>query len=130
MFSLIKSTRVLRSLIYVGLFLLLTASASGQVFTTVAHGNWNNPATWAGGLVPNTDEVAAGVVINVNHTVFYDRGTPIKNRGVFRVQRVLPATAAKLTLPTNINVENLSGGSFHIILATFLQCRFVPCNNG
>lgn len=87
-------------------------------------------STWAGGNIPTQAEFADTVTININHAVNYDRGTPLKNRGVFRVERLPGGSPVRLDIPTNINFDNLTGAELYIINATFVQCRFVGCNNG
>jgi hypothetical protein len=112
------------------LTVLLSVGAYGQTYTTIADGNWSAAATWLGGSVPPTaSDIPATAVINIRHSVAYNTGNPIKNRGVIRIEPIIGTTAI-LTVPTGINVENYSTGSFYILNATYRQCRFTPCNNG
>src|SRR5688572_9049565 len=44
---------------------------SAATFTTIADGNWSNPATWQGGLVPGST-IAAADTVNIFHVVTYN----------------------------------------------------------
>src|SRR5688572_10226293 len=114
------------------LFLLavLAMGANAQTYTTIADGNWNSGSPGSGGSVPPTSsDIPATAVINIRHTVAYNTGNPLKNRGVIRIEPIV-GTTAQLTVPTGINIENLSSGQFFIVSASLTQCRFTACNNG
>lgn len=109
---------------------VVSAFAHTATFTTVADGDWTNPATWDASGVPGTaSTIPSNHTINIRHTVNYNTGNPLKNNGTIRIQPVL-GTTATLNFPTNINVENLSTGKFFVINGAFLQCRFVNCDDG
>ena len=102
-----------------------TATA-GSVFRTVQDGNWSSPATWAGGLVPQTgSDISSNTTITINHVVNYNTGNPIKNRGTIRIQTPLDGGRAQLNVPTNINFENYASGKVYITNAAYTQYRFV-----
>lgn len=113
------------------LFVLVFAgSLFGQTYTTIANGNWSSPATWQGGSVPPTAvDLPVGATINVRHTVAYDTGNNLRNRGEIRIQPVA-GTTATLNVPSGITIETFTGGRFYIINASLIQCRFAPCNDG
>lgn len=115
------------------LFVLLFVNAAYSVtYNTIADGNWNSASTWdAAGIPPTASNIPASDTINIRHTVTYNTGNPIKNDGTIRIQSMVNTMAA-LLVPTNINVENFapSPRGFYVIGGAFLQCRFVPCNDG
>lgn len=120
------------SLVSLFLILFCAVTSYGITYTTVQNGNWNSASTWdANGVPPTSSDIPSGDVINIRHTVAYNTGNPIKNRGTIRIQPVGGSTAI-LNVPTNINVENFAASpqGFYIINGSFLQCRFVPCNDG
>ncbi|MGI8893023.1 MAG: T9SS type A sorting domain-containing protein [Bacteroidia bacterium] len=84
---------------YVLVFLFSTYSAIGNTFTTIANGNWQNSSTWAGGLIPNPENIQ-NHVININHNV------TVTNNNV------------KLVINARLNINNsefiISNGNFII----------------
>lgn len=63
------------------LAILLTAlSATSQTYTTVAAGNWSNPSTWSGGMIPNST-IDFGKTVNIKHGVVYDLNTDLNISG-------------------------------------------------
>lgn len=113
------------------LALFFAGSLCAQTYTTIADGNWSSPATWQGGIVPPTaTTLPAGATINIRHTVAYDTGnTPFRVQGEVRLQPFGGSTA-KLNVPSGITVEVLTGGIFFMKYASYIQCRFSPCNDG
>src|SRR5688572_11061104 len=45
--------------------------AGAQTFTTIANGDWSDPATWSAGDVPPTT-INPAQTVNINHRVVYD----------------------------------------------------------
>ncbi len=110
--------------------IMVAGIAVGQTYTTIANGNWSSAATWQGGSVPPTAaNIPAGVVVRIRHTVNYDTGNTLRNEGEIRIQPV-PGTTARLNVPGGIFIENWAGGTFVMVNATLVQCRFAPCNDG
>src|SRR5687768_6012685 len=54
-------------------FILLTGNLSlkAATFTSIADGNWNNPAIWLGGVAPGST-IAAADTVNIGHIVTYN----------------------------------------------------------
>lgn len=56
------------------IFLLISLAGwdnlRAATFTTIADGNWSNPATWMGGSVPPST-IAAADIVNIKHVVTY-----------------------------------------------------------
>ncbi len=74
----------------------LTTAGSGAISSTATGGNWSDPATWIGGVVPTANDtvtIASGatVIVDVNNTAAYDLlvdGTLEYNGGSFSAMRV------------------------------------------
>lgn len=101
-----------------------------QTYTTIANGNWNNAATWQGGIIPpNMNPLPNGATVNIRHTVNFNIGGNIGINGTMRIQPFAGSTA-RLNVPTGINVEIYSTGRFYIFDGSYVQYRFVPGNDG
>jgi len=110
--------------LFVFAFGLALPAHAQTVYTTIANGNWSATSTWQGGNVPPTgSDIPATTTINIRHTVNYNTGHPIKNRGTIRIEPVT-GTIARLNVPTGINVENFSTGKWYIINSSFVQFRW------
>jgi uncharacterized repeat protein (TIGR01451 family) len=110
--------------------LLLCGAAFAQTtYTTIANGNWASASTWLNGSVPPTaSDIPSTTIINIRHTVTYNTGNPLKNRGEIRIEPIT-GTTAQLTLPTGLTVENYPTGKFIINNAALTQFRFVGGGN-
>ncbi len=113
------------------IFIIIICSGSvlGQTYQTIANGNWNTASTWQGGVIPSTSsDIPTTAIINIRHTVSYNTGNTLKNGGTIRIQPT-SGTVARLTIPTNINIENLSTGKIYVINGSLVQFRFVGGGN-
>jgi hypothetical protein len=71
-----------------------TTLPAPPVFTTVANGNWNNPATWSGGVLPTSTAQCM-----INHTVTVTANTSCKSVTVNQPNgKVLVNTCVNLTV--------------------------------
>src|SRR4051812_26367508 len=64
---------------------LLAIKGMAQTYNTQANGNWSDPATWIGGVVPSPT-IAAGTTINIKHNVTFDvNGSGITISGTLNI---------------------------------------------
>ncbi len=54
-----------------------TLAGAGVIYISAANGNWNNPATWVGGIVP-----PAGSQINIRHSIIANVNAVCKNLNI------------------------------------------------
>src|SRR5688500_14283528 len=64
--------------------LFAVGKLNAATYTTIADGNWNSGATWAGGTAPGSTINAADVV-NINHVVTYNVGNDLEVRGTVNI---------------------------------------------
>ena len=89
------------------------------VYTTVAAGNWTSTATWQNGIVPG-HTIAAADVVNINHSVIYNRPNDLVVYGRINITNTL------LQFPTSGNgsgrtVTVYAGGIFSVTNSTFVM---------
>lgn len=95
---------------------LFGVSSSAQIFTTKSRGNWTNPNTWVGGIVP-TRTIAPGSRVDILHDVTVDLTDDFLVYGHLNVlgdTLRFPATYTKKTFV-------YSGGSLVVWNGGFLQ---------
>ena len=105
--------RKMQLAVFVVLFSLI---GKAQTYTTATNGNWSNPSTWVGGVVPGSI-ISAGNVVNVNHTVTYDINSDLKISGALNVV----GDTLKFGSSFNNNVQVNSGGLLYVNNGGFIQ---------
>src|SRR5687768_11993772 len=83
-FAALRTISIKHSLSIFGLFLLLHTNGLAVTYTSIADGNWTNPATWAGGLVPGST-IAAADIVNIGHVVTYDNANDLEVFGMVNI---------------------------------------------
>jgi len=63
---------------------LVTYAGVAQTFSTRASGNWNNPLTWEGGVIP-TNSIGTAVTVNIRHGVSYNLGSDLHISGKLNI---------------------------------------------
>lgn len=97
------------------LMMVLAFTSSAQVYTTKADGNWNDPATWVGGLVPGAT-INAGRVVNIQHKVTFNLSSDLRISGTLNVTDTL-------SFPSSYDkkVQVLTGGLLAVTNGVFIQ---------
>ncbi len=94
--------------------LLFIQSQAQTTYNTVAPGNWEAAATWAGGLIP-AKNISAGSVVNINHKVVCDPSGNMSINGSLNITGdtlTFPATfGGKITI-TSTGALNITNGAF------------------
>jgi len=102
--------------------LLFYISVTGQTYTTVNDGAWNNASTWQGGNIPNATNIPVSVTINIKHIVTYTGGN-IVNNGTLSINNPGGVTP-RLIIASGINITNTLSGKFIVKNAELRQYRF------
>lgn len=99
------------------------AELSPNTITSAASGNWNNPATWVGGVVPDADN---HVVIAAGHTVTQNQNaTRVQNLTVDGTLNFATGSAVTEVMYIYGNLTINSGGSFVAANTTLSNGKWV-----
>lgn len=99
---------------------LLAAPASAITYSTIAGGNINNPATWAGGNVPPSIFSSGDtIIINTGHNVMLNQDLAINNAGAY-----LDISGALSSLGTEYIAMN-AGNKFSISGTLHIDSIFI-----
>lgn len=113
----------------------LTATVTtGVNRISAASGNWNDPATWVGGVVPTNVDLTT---IDATHTVTVNSGTSTTSTLSINATGTLNVTGGSLNIGgtattgvTNAGTVNISGGALQIGAAGSNNRRFANNSGG
>ena len=86
--------------------MLLAFTGAAQTYTTQADGNWTSPGTWVGGQVPGRN-IAAGVVVNINHDVNFNVNGDLIINGTLKIVGDTLRFGASWTRDVTVNATGL-----------------------
>ena len=80
------SLRLLSSCILLFLLAVMPSLSYAYIYSSIAHGTWNGPETWCGGVIPKS-YIRVEDVVNIRHNVLYNLPKDLIVKGKISIQR-------------------------------------------